>query len=369
MNENNNTSSHADQEMLSRYVLDRMSPAERDLFEQHLRTCPQCLLAVEEETLLAAGVRRLGRTELRKRLAQNIAQAPALALPWLRIAAAAAVLLIVGGIGFFGNWFGAGSGRSDRLSETISDGQASSSPQKSERAAAPSLAAPENTVSSRTDETAQSTDRMTQPLTQDDRREKLVTPLPVQPESGVKRKGRLPEPGRENEIAPGSEASGIAETRTAGIRRTQIWTAGMIEEIGKHRAAEVRKDIPDKPQERGEADRVAARQEPGTLKQMGYVQGLDGRRPVILNQRPASALPPAQQALHFQSLRPQVQTLIEESKDTLRMILYLDPPLTAQAFGEARVEQITDDSLVVRFPGLTIGYALPPGLRQSRIAK
>ena len=73
---------------LERFVLDRLDSAERSELENHLRTCETCQEAVRAEQQIVAGVRRLGRDELKLRLKQHIESGATKRIPWRQIARA-----------------------------------------------------------------------------------------------------------------------------------------------------------------------------------------------------------------------------------------------------------------------------------------
>jgi hypothetical protein len=102
---------------------------------------------------------------------------------------------------------------------------------------------------------------------------------------------------------------------------------------------------------------------------LAAIQAAATRQAVVLDQRSPSSLPPAQQALQYRSRTNTIQTLIEERADTLRINLYPDVPIDANALRNARAERIGEDSLIITVEGQQIGFRLPPELRQTRKTK
>jgi hypothetical protein len=92
-----------DEELLSRFVLGRISGARALGLEAHLASCERCRKAVEQERIVAAGVRRLGREELKRSIARNVHRTP-MTVPWPKILAAAAVVVIAGGVLLYDRW-------------------------------------------------------------------------------------------------------------------------------------------------------------------------------------------------------------------------------------------------------------------------
>ncbi len=93
------------EELLERFVLGRMSPAERTAFEARLATDADLREALRQERDILEGVRLAGRQELKRRIAAATLMAPRPGVPWGRIAALAAVIMIVTGIALWQRWF------------------------------------------------------------------------------------------------------------------------------------------------------------------------------------------------------------------------------------------------------------------------
>ncbi len=93
------------EELLERFVLGRMSPAERVAFEARLATDSDLREAFRQEREILDGVRLAGRQELKRRIAAATLMAPGPGVPWGRIAALAAAIMIVTGIALWQRWF------------------------------------------------------------------------------------------------------------------------------------------------------------------------------------------------------------------------------------------------------------------------
>ena len=94
-----------DPDLLERFVLGRLDPAKRAEVENLVRTSTEWREALHREQILAAGVRRLGRAGIRQRISERVHIPPPYALPWPRIAVAAAVVCIIVGVGIVNQWF------------------------------------------------------------------------------------------------------------------------------------------------------------------------------------------------------------------------------------------------------------------------
>src|SRR5512143_2531847 len=88
-----------DIEVLEQYALDRLSSSERSAIDLHCRGCEECRQLLEAELRLAAGVRRTARKQMQVRLAERISASRGREIPWPRVIAAAAMVLIVAGVG------------------------------------------------------------------------------------------------------------------------------------------------------------------------------------------------------------------------------------------------------------------------------
>jgi hypothetical protein len=93
------------EELLERFVLGRMSPAERTAFASRLATDADLREALRQERDLLEGVRLAGRQDLKRRIAAAAAMAPRPSVPWGRIAALAAAIMIVTGVALWQRWF------------------------------------------------------------------------------------------------------------------------------------------------------------------------------------------------------------------------------------------------------------------------
>ncbi len=97
-----------DDDLLSEYVLGRIALDDVKRLEAHLAACPPCREAVRRERALASGIRRHGREELKARLGTMVSDRNLTVkrlLTWQRAVSAAAVIVIVVGIGILNGWF------------------------------------------------------------------------------------------------------------------------------------------------------------------------------------------------------------------------------------------------------------------------
>ena len=85
-------------------VLGRLTPEERSRVESHVLDCAMCREAMEQERLIAAGTKAWGRAAMKQKLAGRIAAASQQRTPWPHILSAAALLIVIIGIGVLFRW-------------------------------------------------------------------------------------------------------------------------------------------------------------------------------------------------------------------------------------------------------------------------
>jgi len=348
----------ADPERLERYVLGRLPDGERRRVEEHLRGCPECARAVRAERELAAGVRRFARQELKARLSRRLRNPAPVAVPWQPIAAAA-VLIIAVGIGWYSNWFGIPGREPVATLEKFA----------------------EQTIPSGVKRTVDSTGGDIPPRDAESREAadgKLDALAANEAQGKGQALGSEGEAKKETEASPARRAeseagrnvledrgapspAGAAEKSAAApAGGRQFWATGVVLEEAPAPAAEedVRKDAPDEALR--DADQARLRTQGTMTRQKRAIAQVT---PVVLiDQRPLSSLPPTQQMLQMQSERPQVQALLDQRSDTLRVMLYLERLVDSSSLRSATAEKVGDDSLVVRIEGQAIGIRLPPPL-------
>jgi hypothetical protein len=108
MSENLNDHWTDDDDLVTRFVLGRLSNDERRQLEEHLTTCLRCRQVVQSEQALAAGVRLYGREKLKENLKRHIVAGKrqnGSMVTWQRALSAAAVLVIITGISIYNGWF------------------------------------------------------------------------------------------------------------------------------------------------------------------------------------------------------------------------------------------------------------------------
>jgi hypothetical protein len=95
---------HLSPETIEDFVLDRLPADRRAEVEEHLEGCAGCQAAVGEERLIAAGTKVWARNALKQRLAERVAQTSRQRVPWPHVIGAAALLVVIVGIGVLYKW-------------------------------------------------------------------------------------------------------------------------------------------------------------------------------------------------------------------------------------------------------------------------
>ena len=336
MTDDSGTHIASDEELLSRYVLGRLDPAEREAVDRHTAGCGACMEALRREMRIAAGARRLGREELKAELKRRVAAAPRPDV-WPRVLGAAAAIGIVAGLGVYYVWFAGGGTLTSRPGVT------------------PPLA---GRTESRSGEGGNAPARELADNVKKERKLESSAPSPgrIQREEKASASPAI----RDNEQSPAPTAVGVAGSEAArgtpSARPGEFWSDGVVE---RHEAAL------DAAAPRGA---VTAQERNAVLFESRKVKKEHDRlkdalpRPqgeYLIRQQPVSALP----VDRGRSGRDQerVPTRVDQRGDTTTMTMYLDSLVGESELKKARVEAVSDDSVVVTLGGKKILYRFPPG--------
>lgn len=356
-----------DDELLSQYALGKLDAAARDAVDRHAAGCDACRESLRREMRIAAGVRRLGRDSLKANLSARAAPRAGLSA-WPRFASAAAVFIIIGGLGIYFGWL---SGR----------GRLSTEPE-----GAPPVAA--------------------QPAEHD--KEMRNAPDLADARSAAKG-GGIPAPGGDRaaergtsapSVSPGAGGAGQPLENAAGESRAEstlqrgapggeFWSDGYVEEgvaakkVEPRGAAAPRADVMMLDKQKSIKEEAAGEKDANSPRQSHF----------LLLQQPATALPAGrkgeteagqnafgeadrirdQQAVQggratSAARRERVPTHVDQKGDTTTMTLYLDSLVDEGDLKRARVEAMGDDSVVVTLGGKKIQYRFPAprGTQQQR---
>jgi hypothetical protein len=341
-----------DEDLLGRFVLGRLGPEERLRCDDHLRTCEICRMAVMRERTIAAGAKRLGREELRRRLREATGSVPAAGLPWQQIVGIAAVVVIVIGTGVLYRWWSESSDvtshstgpmmTEERLQKPAVSAptEAENRPQKTDigEHQEPSL----TTADGRATDVEKSAPA---PLTSGGK-DGLARAAQTEHESGAARRDKMNrEEGKDAKellaAAPGKQVS-------AEQTQQQTWLQGVVTPRPASKGPALGQSPRANALKGRETDAVAAKK----TETVADAAGND----YTVSQRPLSALPGSRQLGHP---RGTVETLLEEQDHRSRLTLFLDSLFSEEELQQATVEVVTEDSIVVRLRDRMIGYRLP----------
>lgn len=335
----------SDPERLEEFVLNRLSPSERERFEEHLRTCVPCQNAVQDERMLAAGIRRLGRDELKERLRKTLQQDQARSFPWARIVAAAAVVLTIIGVGLFNNWFAVHESTPTLPDQNVVEKEDKGTP---EVHTSPSTPAPS-----------------------------AIRPQPL----GT---GSSSEPGKgeaphEEPLLQKAEEKTEAKSIDAPARHAaqapqplDVWTTGriLVSASGditlltdKMQAQKPSAAPPDATPEREEM--AAKKGAPGVAIQSTTRIGTPGEHPttvlVTVRRRPLEQTPEGR-VIHSSG---EIPTRITRTEHGIVFTLYVSAGSTEGSEIQSQLEIVNPDSLLLTLDTLRIGYRLPARILES----
>jgi hypothetical protein len=342
------------EELVERYVLNRVEEGERTRLDAHLSTCGQCRRVVDEEQMLVGAVRSYAKDRLKQRLARSVGSTQPSFISWQRIVSAAAVVAIATTVAVYFEW----------LKPQIHDDQPVIAAKTDDPGEAAEQQTEELGIKPRGEVGSQNEQRRAQtPSSADKKESESSRDMPVQ----TKTSGTLARGGRSGEVtmteglaeaAPATtddqrSVADRAETdAVAGKILQQAWLQGSklpVAGVGRARAADqpvtyMRKDAPEDAHRKKQT--------------AGPVAGS-----ITILQRPFQELPIAQQSLAGE---PHTTTgLLTQTDHGLELVLYLETLVSDEALGTAQVEKLSDDSVVVLVAGYKYEFRLPEGWSQQ----
>ena len=340
-----------DDELRERFVLRQMEPSQARDCEAHLATCASCKNKVATEQELIAGIRHVGREDLKRRLSRRVNVPPPHVSTWRASAAIAAgmAFLLVTAVATV--WVLQRQGEQTATEdqeiaqkvETESRGMEKKGMEKAEEA-----------------------------ISGEDRRDGTTPRTTVEkPESAIGAKHRdLSErsPGqsepsthtRPASPAPDRSISEPIPPRAAARQRTQAdkeWIIGtllaswLVEQGPEPSTQEGRAVLPK--------DEAKMRAKGESTRKPGQTSALLPQ--ITLRQSPVTDLPLPTKSQFADAGTAGVMTLAERSSDGLTLTLYLDSLFAMTDLQRAQVERITGDSVVVQVSIRRFGYKLPSG--------
>jgi hypothetical protein len=330
----------SDEDLLSRYALGRLNEAEREKVDRHTAGCSACTEALQREMRIAAGVRRLGREDLKERLRRRVATEPRPAgRP--RILIAAALVGVIAGLGVYYAWFKGGETLPPLPGGSPPLAGRTESPRQDERNA-PSRELADKVKG---DGTAESSARLSGHL-QADQKEPVS---PAIPDAENDRRGAPAGGGAASRSKPAGEAPATEPA-------AEFWSDGIVER------GDAALDAEAPPGAVASQEKNAVLFKSKALKEAeGRLKDARSRPPAqyLLRQQPTSALPADRERSGGEQQR--VPTRVNQRGSTTTMTMYLDSLVDEREMTRARVEAVSDDSVVVTLGGKKILYRFPPG--------
>lgn len=367
MSQLNNIHWTDDEDLLERFVMNRLEAVEREKLDAHLRECAQCQGAVQAEQQLVAGVRRSGRDELKARLRERVVVQPVRRINWYQVAGVAATIIFLVTIGIYNRWFFSGETKEivvteqedkestksvDELKRAEKD-EAAATVKKEKELSAISKSVPTTTDAGRMPREEARTDVVAEPS---------KAPVAIEMEKGKEVQAERLQVAAE---APVSKEAGVRDQ--ASLEANAIWVEGAIvlEKFEEFKAARGAKA----------AEQIRGREMVEKISKDERAQmaiQVEEPEPFVITQRPFSALPQSQRAKQQRSNT--VQTLLQRTKSGVQMTIFLNSLVTESVLQNARVEPVGEDSIIVSFGAQRIVYKLPPGwveqaLRQAKQKK
>lgn len=326
-----------DEDLLARFVLGQLDAGEASSLQRHLNKCTRCSDAVRAESMIAAGLKRAGREELKQRLSRRVVRERSYKFNWYQAAGIAAAIILLVTMAIRYDWLGRTGDQQTEIREKV-DSAALPPPQ------APS---PQAAI-----------ERLTIDATKPVASEKEMKPIAgaatevkgreadekriVSMEKG-KRADSVPVTLGKGERAPGKKDQPAMSAAAASTE--EFWTQGIVmHTVVASRIADKAADLA------AEAKGIAVAAREQTI-------GADSAA-LSVTQRPLSTLPRIQQA-RFRT--DGVQTLFRQSQQGMQITLFSDTLLTPQELSQARLEPIGSDSLTLIVGQKRIGYRTPPG--------
>lgn len=338
-----------DAELLERYILHRLEEAEREELESHLRICSRCKDAVDDERLLIAGIRHTARAEMKARLKQRLAATPAPELPWMQLATAAAIVVILIGIGIYNDWF-RWYGENQLTPEFRKEEPSSV---KSEEPRLP----PPREAEERIREKASTAEESARPLLKEQR--KPVPDKSSQTETSVSVEGmREDEPAQD--IAIERDENEEDKLKKSGW---STWVDGIILPHPEEQLMTQPEAPASEKRALSQPLKGKARKAAPTESQKIVVQQGARSQVFILSQRSATSQLKALQ-------KPQtIPSFIEATEEGLKITLYVDTPYKNEDLRGATIEPIRQDSIIIMVGNQRIGYRIPGAWYEAVPAK
>jgi len=355
-----------DDDLLTQYVLGRLSEEDQRQLEAHLRSCSRCREAVRQEQEMVAGVRQYGREELKMRLKNRLALhagSRATRITWQRALSAAAVVVMVAGIGIYNHWFDWGANKSvstadqtQKLRDTLTAHERKAMQREEKKPVID-----ENNVGPNVASRDESLQKVETGQGQQTQSFALAHKVPTGRNEPTKKLEDLVSAPHAGGMVSVNKEQGSMGNRMViaqpGI--TRFWVEG-----------EILRDGETLPSERaslgqggaGEKEMMmAARPKTKTGQGQNSAETYQ-ENGISIQQLQINLLPPERRKQH-QERSNAIQAYVQLSNRGTSLTMYLDTLFDEQDVRKAQMEEIRPDSLVVQIGSRQVGFKLPTAIQ------
>ncbi|MGD1045758.1 MAG: hypothetical protein ABR936_10600 [Bacteroidota bacterium] len=92
-------------ENIETYLMSQLDETKEQEFTEHLQMCEECRLRVQKERELITGIRRFGRSEMKRRLKHRVRREQGRRFEWTQVASIAAAVVLIFGAVLIIRWF------------------------------------------------------------------------------------------------------------------------------------------------------------------------------------------------------------------------------------------------------------------------
>lgn len=329
---------HLSSDTIEDAVRGRLSPADQAAVKAHCAACKSCRRTYDEELRIAQGTRAWARAAMKQRLAGRVAHMPQRSIPWPRVLAIAALILVVVGVGILYQWLQIGKETVPVFTDNVQP-QAEGLARKDRQTSAPAQV--EQDLSGYV---------ATEPEADVRRTRKESAPAPGSDRSSLLKSTHIPEEPAAAPFAAVEKADAGDAMQAAGTSEDLILRGTTIQaplaqkkKVEESRVAETLQDkgAGEITVEHAKATNAAA------ARTHTFIIGQRARVTLWRDQKDARAgATPAG---------------VERSGDTVFVTLHLDTLLTPAGLRSAFVREFPPDSFQVVLPGGPIGFRAPPG--------
>ncbi len=342
--ENNKKYWTDDPELIEKYILNRISAEEKKRLDAEIADCEPCKAKLQEEMMIAVGIRHYGRDILKARLRKKLQRERATQFfNYQYVGLAAAVVIIAIGLGAYQIWFSdLVAPKKFHKQEIIFKQSEDSSSAKSE-------------LSTKDEQS----DAVTQKSELKESAQRLK-------QSSSEQTKEFAEQGEAVQSAPAvsPEALGKSDEMMSDVTTTEsspsaIWLIGQIVVVSE--SVRDRATSASKIQKGNDAvlsEQRRSKTNPQSLETITLNKKVKAGT-IVLQQRAMKELP-LERSQQQRGQQREIETLLERTDHGIQLTLY-DDSINESDMKDAVVERLSEDSIVVSVSNQRIAYRLPSG--------